>query len=256
MGGNASGPGWGKGGPEDEPPPIKGYSSPACMMHELDPAFMGHAETLPAAGSAQNWVEVRLWRKAKRAVLIERRLAMKAAERAARSDAITAALLPALPSHPGALIGFYWPFKGEYDPRPLVRSLHVQGIRLALPVVVQKAKPVIFREWWPGIPMANGIWNIPVPAAGDPVAPDVLLVPVVGFDRQNYRLGYGGGYYDRTLAAATTRPRTIGVGFEMARVVTIHPQPHDIPMDQVVTERTVVPSRRCGLTAPGTSHPD
>jgi hypothetical protein len=111
-------------------------------------------------------------------------------------------------------------------------------MRLALPVVVQKAAPVLFREWWPGIPMANGIWNIPVPAAGDPVAPDVLLVPVVGFDRQNYRLGYGGGYYDRTLAAAT-RPRTIGVGFELARIATIHPQPHDIPMDFVVTEAGV-----------------
>jgi 5-formyltetrahydrofolate cyclo-ligase len=252
MGGNGSGPGWGKDGPEDEHSHIKGYSSPACMMHELDPAFMGHAETLPAA-AAQDWVEVRLWRKAKRTVLIERRLAMPAAERAARSEAITAALLQALPARPGALIGFYWPFKGEYDPRALVRLLHAQGMRLALPVVVQKARPVIFREWWPGIPMANGIWSIPVPAAGDPVAPDVLLVPVVGFDRQNYRLGYGGGYYDRTLAAAS-RPRTIGVGFELARIATIHPQPHDIPMDQVVTERTAAQSRRCGPIAPETGH--
>ena len=238
MGGNGNGPVWGKDGSEDKHSHIKGYSSPACMMHELDPAFIGHAETLPAAGSAQDWDEVRLWRKAKRAVLIERRLAMTSVERAARSEAITAALLQALPSRPGALIGFYWPFKGEYDPRALARRLHAQGIRLALPVVVQKAKPVIFREWWPGIPMANGIWNIPAPAAGDPVAPDVLLVPVVGFDRQNYRLGYGGGYYDRTLAAPI-RPRTIGVGFELSRIATIHPQPHDIPMDQVVTERTV-----------------
>ena len=101
--------------------------------------------------------------------------------------------------------------------------------------------------------MANGFWNIPVPAAGDPVASDVLLVPVVGFDRQNYRLRYGGGYYDRTLAAAA-RPRTIGVGFELARIATIHPQPHDIPMDQVVTERTAAQSRRCGPTAPRTGH--
>jgi len=223
------------------------------MMHELDPASPERAETLPAAGSAQDWGEVRLWRKAKRAVLIERRLAMSAADRAARSEAITAALLQALPSCPGALIGFYWPFKGEYDPRALVRLLHGQGMRLALPVVVQKAKPVIFRGWWPGSPMANGIWNIPVPAAGDPVAPDVLLVPVVGFDRQNYRLGYGGGYYDRTLAAPT-RPRTIGVGFELSRVATIHPQPHDIPMDQVVTEQTAAQSRRFGPIAPGTGH--
>jgi 5-formyltetrahydrofolate cyclo-ligase len=74
------------------------------------------------------------------------------------------------------LIGFYWPFRGEYDPRLLVRSLHAKGARLALPVVVEKAKPLVFREWWPGTPMTKGIWNI-VPAGGDPVAPDLLLVP-------------------------------------------------------------------------------
>ncbi len=254
MGTSDGRPAHGKKTVEGEHSHIKEYSSPACMMHEFDPAFMGHAETLPAAGSAQDWVEVRLWRKVKRTVLIERRLALPAGERAARSEAITAALLAALPSHSGALIGFYWPFKGEYDPRALVRLLHAQGMRLALPVVVQKAKPVIFREWWPGTPMANGFWNIPVPAAGEPVAPDVLLVPVVGFDRQNYRLGYGGGYYDRTLAALT-RPRTIGVGFELSRIATIHPQPHDIPMDQVVTERTAAQSRGCEPTAPGTGYP-
>ncbi len=248
MGGSNSGPARDEGTLEDEHSDTKGYSSPACMMHELDPAFTGHAETLPAAGAAQDWDEVRLWRKVKRAVLIERRLAIPAAERATQSEAIAAALLQVLPSRPGVLIGFYWPFKGEYDPRALARSLHAQGMRLALPVVVQKAKPVIFREWWPGIPMANGLWNIPVPAAGGPVAPDVLLVPVVGFDRQNYRLGYGGGYYDRTLAAAPTRPRTIGVGFELSRIATIHPQPHDIPMDQVVPQAAGACWRRARAT--------
>jgi 5-formyltetrahydrofolate cyclo-ligase len=86
--------------------------------------------------------------------------------------------------------------------------------------------------------MASGLWNIPVPAVGEPVAPSLLLVPVVGFDRQNYRLGYGGGYYDRTLAAAA-RPRTVGVGFEHSQIATIYPQPHDIPMDQVITERAI-----------------
>ncbi len=218
-------------------------SSPPCMMHELDPAFMEHPERpsppawSPTATAVQDWEEVRLWRKAKRAVLIERRLAMPAAERAAHSEAITAALIQVLSSLAGALIGFYWPFKGEYDPRPLVRFLHTEGTRLALPVVVEKATPLIFREWWPGMPMTSGAWNIPVPAAGQPVAPDILLVPVVGFDRQAYRLGYGGGYYDRTLAALPTRPRAIGVGFGLSQIATIHPQLHDMPMDLVVTER-------------------
>ncbi len=218
-------------------------SSPPCMVHELDPAFMEHPERpsppawLPTATAVQDWEEVRLWRKAKRAVLIERRLTMPAAERAAHSEAITAALIQVLSSLPGALIGFYWPFKGEYDPRPLVRSLHAERTRLALPVVVEKAKPLIFREWWPGMTMTSGAWNIPVPATGQPVAPDVLLVPVVGFDRQAYRLGYGGGYYDRTLAALPTRPQAIGIGFGLSQIATIHPQRHDIPMDLVVTER-------------------
>jgi 5-formyltetrahydrofolate cyclo-ligase len=223
-------------------------SSPPCMLHELDPAFMEHPDRpSPTAGSpiattVQDWEEVRLWRKAKRAVLIERRLAMPAAERAAHSEAITAALIQVLSSFSAAWIGFFWPLKGEYDPRPLVRSLHAKGTRLALPVVVEKAKPLIFREWWPGMAMTSGIWNIPVPATGEPVAPNLLLVPMIGFDRQAYRLGYGGGYYDRTLAALPTRPRTVGIGFELSRIATIYPQPHDIPMDLVVTERGLFPA--------------
>ncbi len=220
-------------------------SSPPCMLQELDPAFVQHPGREqgllwpPAvdAATVQDWEEVRLWRKAKRAVLIERRLAMSAEERAARSEAITAALARALPSCHGALIGFYWPFKGEYDPQPLARFLYGDGVRLALPVVVEKAKPLIFREWWPGMPMMHGVWNIPVPAGGKPVSPNVLLAPVVGFDGRGYRLGYGGGYYDRTLAALPAKPQLVGIGFELSRIVTIHPQPHDIPMDLIVTER-------------------
>jgi len=229
--------------PKDRLPGTRECSSPPCMLHELDPAFVEHSEQpspparLPTASTAQDWEEVRLWRKAKRAVLIERRLAMPAGERTSRSEAITAALAQALPSCHGALIGFYWPFKGEYDPRDLVRSLHARGVRLALPMIAEKAKPLAFREWWPGIPMIHGVWNIPVPEAGEPVVPDVLLVPVVGFDRQGYRLGYGGGYYDRTLASLPARPQAIGVGFELSQIATIHPQPHDIAMDLIVTER-------------------
>ena len=221
------------------------YSSPACMLHELDPSFLAPAEAAapvprqPPPDAAQEWEEIRLWRKAKRVALIERRLAMTAATRAARSDAITAALHQVLASCSGRLIGFYWPFKGEYDPRPLVRTLHAGGARLALPVVVEKARPMVFREWWPGAPMTHGVWNIPVPAAGEPVAPDLLLVPLVGFDERRFRLGYGGGYYDRTLASLPFRPRTIGIGFELARIATIHPQPHDIAMDVIVTEARV-----------------
>jgi 5-formyltetrahydrofolate cyclo-ligase len=207
------------------------------MMHELAPAFMPPpAELAATKGVAEDWQEVRLWRKVKRAALVERRLAMSAADRTASSEAITATLLQALSSRSGGLIGIYWPFKGEYDPRPLATSMLARGTRFALPVVLEKARPVIFRAWWPGIAMTSGIWNIPIPDAGEPVAPDVLLVPLLGFDKHNYRLGYGGGYYDRTLASIPDRPRTIGVGYENAQIATIFPQPHDIPMDVIVTE--------------------
>jgi 5-formyltetrahydrofolate cyclo-ligase len=225
-----------------EPSGSAEYSSSACMLHELDASFLAPAEPAitplrqPRASPAQEWEEVRLWRKAKRTALIDRRLAMPAATRAERGEAITARLHQVLASSPSQLVGFYWPFKGEYDPRPLVRALHTGGARLALPVVVEKARPMVFREWWPGAPMMHGIWNIPVPAAGEPVAPDLLLVPLVGFDGRRFRLGYGGGYYDRTLASLPARPRTIGIGFELGRIATIHPQPHDIAMDLVVTE--------------------
>lgn len=205
-------------------------NSPPCMLNE-------QLSTPAIPALTADWDEVRLWRKAKRVGLIERRLAMMPAEREVAGVAITATLERVLADHPGALVGAYWPFKGEYDPRPLMRALHAGGMRLALPVVVGKAMPLIFRPWWPGAAMTLGIWNIPVPAEGDPVAPDLLLAPVVGFDSANYRLGYGGGYYDRTLAAATKRPLTIGVGFERSRIGTVHPQPHDIPLDRIVTER-------------------
>lgn len=185
-------------------------------------------------GSAEQ--DVAAWRKALRAELIARRLALPATDRAAASERITARLKAMLPTGPARLIGFYWPFRGEYDPRPLVRDLHAAGLALALPVVIAKAQPLIFRPWQPGAAMARGVWDIPVPAGGEPVEPDTLLVPLVGFDAEGYRLGYGGGFYDRTIAAMTIRPRTIGVGFGCGRLGTIHPQPYDMRMDQIVTE--------------------
>lgn len=194
-----------------------------------------------AAEGVQGWAEVRSWRKARRASLVTHRLGAGRAERDDWSSTITARLerLPALGGQAGT-VGFYWPFKGEYDPRPLARLLHARGLRLALPVVVERARPVAFRAWWPGMRMRPGAWDIPVPDEGDWLRPEILLVPLLGFDPRGYRLGYGGGYYDRTLAAAMpTPPLAIGVGFEIGRLETIHPQPHDVPMDLIVTERQV-----------------
>jgi len=130
-------------------------------------------------------------------------------------------------------------FKGEIDLRGIVRGLIARGTRAALPVVVESGTPLEFWAWQPRMKMARGVWNIPVPGERVPVRPGLLLVPLVGFDPAGYRLGYGGGYYDRTLAAMHPRPYCIGVGFELGRLDSIRPQPHDIPMDMIVTERGV-----------------
>jgi 5,10-methenyltetrahydrofolate synthetase len=100
---------------------------------------------------------------------------------------------------------------------------------------------LIFRTWTPSEPLERGIGGIPVPTGGDTVVPDILLAPVVGFDSACFRLGYGGGYFDRTLAAVRCRPRVFGVGYACLRIPTIHPQPHDVPMDVVVTEESPAP---------------
>lgn len=192
---------------------------------------------IDTGGSPDDWPEIRRWRKAKRAELIEARISAGQRRRIAWDDAITAQIVEGVPNLEWLLVGFYWPFKGEYDVRRIARRLHDRGTRLALPVVVEKNRPLVFRQWTPDAKLVPGIWGIPVPADGAAVEPDALLVPLVGFDDDGFRLGYGGGYYDRTLAALRRKPLTIGVGFELAALPTIHPQPHDIPMDAIVTEQ-------------------
>jgi 5-formyltetrahydrofolate cyclo-ligase len=138
-------------------------------------------------------------------------------------------------------IGLYWPIRGEIDLRALAHRHVAAGGQVGLPVVVCSAAPVEFWLWEPGVPLVRGQWDIPVPKERRPVTPELLVIPLVGFDRAQYRLGYGGGFYDRTLAAAAPRPRTIGIGFAEAQLRTIHPQPHDIPMDQIVTNEFDLP---------------
>lgn len=186
----------------------------------------------------ENWQEIRLWRKSERARLIAARMALRGEARAHHNAAITRALQPLL--NPEIVIGFYWPIRGEYDARKLVAALIERGARAAMPVVVQKGAPLVFRNWHPDARMENGFWDIPVPAEDNRVIPTTLLVPLVGFDERGYRLGYGGGYYDRTLASFPTRPLAIGVGYELARLETIYPQSHDIPMSMIVTEGRVL----------------
>lgn len=170
-------------------------------------------------------------------------MAMPLDERRRHNAAITALLLQSFAMRPGMVVGLYWPFKGEFDPRFVIRHWRGAGARAALPVVVQKNAPLEFREWWPGVPTRKGVFDLPVPLDTQVLQPDVLLIPPIGFDAQCYRLGYGGGYFDRTLATMQPSPLKIGVAFELCRIATIHPQPHDIPMDVIVTE--------AGIHSPG-----
>jgi 5-formyltetrahydrofolate cyclo-ligase len=190
-------------------------------------------------GDVRDWDEIERWRHQERARLIARREALPQPERRRLQALILKLVEQHFPELAGALVGFYWPFRGEIGPHALVRRLVDRGAGAALPVVVRRRAPLEFWAWRPGAPLARGVWDIPVPADREVVRPSALLVPLVGFDEEGYRLGHGGGYYDRTLAGMDPKPLTIGVGHELARLETIQPQPHDIPMDAIVTEAGV-----------------
>lgn len=197
-------------------------------MHEFDD---------PRAPKPQTWDEIKAWRKARRDELIARRVARDPAEVERMTLPITRYLFDFLDVEKYPVLGIYWPIRCEIDLRDVARRHIAAGGVVALPVVVKNAAPVEFWRWRPGVAMHRGLWNIPVPPQRDPVEPDLLIVPLVGFDRGCYRLGYGGGFYDRTLAAAQPRPHTVGVAFADAELPTIHSQPHDIPMSAIVTDR-------------------
>jgi len=187
---------------------------------------------------------LKAWRTRLRAELIARRVAAAPEFRAKWSAAIEAHLERLLTDVSGKVVAFCWPYQAEYDARPLILRFLTRGARAALPVVVAPRQPMVFREWTPETKMVAGVYDIPVPVESPEVLPAVALMPLAGFDDAGYRLGYGGGFFDRTLAVVTPRPLAIGVGFELARVPTIYPQPHDIPLDYVVTELGV--QRRAG----------
>lgn len=179
------------------------------------------------------------WRSELRAGLMARRQAASAADREYWSGQIAAHLRAAL-SAPGTLtIGSYTPFRGEPDLRPLVEQWRLAGATIALPVVVGRGLPMEFRSWWPGAPMRRGAFSLPEPDGTALVAPQLVLMPPVGFDAEGYRLGYGGGYFDRTLAAMPAAPVKVGVAFELARIDSIDPQAYDVVMDFIVTERGI-----------------
>ena len=180
--------------------------------------------------------DLRAWRKTERAQLIEARMALPLDDHRAYSAVISGHLAERFPPESLPLLGCYWPFRREFDCIPLMRQVIEAGGEVALPVVLQRGHPLEFRRWTPETRMEAGVWNILHPAEGEPVFPGVLLIPVVGFDEAGFRLGYGAGFYDRTIAVMPEAPLTIGVGFELSRMDTIYPEPHDVPMDYIITE--------------------
>jgi 5-formyltetrahydrofolate cyclo-ligase len=190
---------------------------------------------LPVA-DVKDWNEIKAWRKARRAELIALRESFAREQREAWSERIAQTLEEGISVPAGAVVGFCWPHRSEFDARFVVRRWRDLGATAALPAVVDKAGPLEFRHWWPGAPMKAEVYDIPVPQGTAVLAPDIALVPMNGFDAQGYRLGYGGGYFDRTLAALERRVIAVGIAYEALRLPTIHPQPHDIPMDFIVTE--------------------
>lgn len=180
--------------------------------------------------------DLRAFRHALRARLIAAREALPAALRTQYAGRIETRLDALLDALRPAVLAFCWPFRGEFDARALIARRLPGGLRACLPVVVGDGRPLEFREWSPASEMIEDRYGIHIPAQGAALRPDAILMPLNAFDEAGYRLGYGGGYFDRSLAALSPRPRAIGVGFELARVASIRPQAHDLPMDFIVTE--------------------
>lgn len=178
---------------------------------------------------------VKRWRRGERERLIALRQAVPVDERRRLGALIETELRGIVAAQPG-ILGVYWPFRAEFDPRPLIEWAVASGRTVALPVVIDRKGPLEYRAWRPGETLVDGVWNIPVPEKREIVVPAIVLAPLVGFDRACYRLGYGGGYFDRTLASLSPRPAAIGVGFEFQALETIHPQDFDVKMDAIVTE--------------------
>lgn len=195
-------------------------------------------DPIPAPPSI-DWEHIRRWRALMREELIRRRMALAPDVRRTLSERARTHLVQAVDLNAYRVLGFCWPIRGEFDVRNIAKEHIAAGGQVALPVVVQKAAPVEFWRWHPGAPMQRGIWNIPIPTEREVLMPDAVIVPLVGFDERRFRLGYGGGYFDRTLAAAAPRPYAIGLGYADAAIPTIYPQTHDIPMNLIVTDEAV-----------------
>jgi 5-formyltetrahydrofolate cyclo-ligase len=195
--------------------------------------------------------ELKVWRAENRSRLIGERESVASTTIEEWRLRIDRHLRNGFPQLKRGVLAFCWPIRNEYDARHVARTLRDEGALTALPVVVAPKTPLVFREWHPGVALAQGPLAIPYPVDSPQVLPDHVLLPMNGWDERGYRLGYGAGFFDRTLAALAKRPLVIGVSYEMARMPTIHPQAWDIPVDWLVTERGIYRREPAGLRSLG-----
>ncbi|MET0630759.1 MAG: 5-formyltetrahydrofolate cyclo-ligase [Xanthobacteraceae bacterium] len=173
---------------------------------------------------------------------LARRDALPRELRAAAAEAIAARPFP-LAIAPGAVVSGFMPMKSEINPVPLMRKLADAGATLALPVVAGKGQPLIMRAWSLGEPLAAGVWGIREPKPEAPeVFPDILIVPLLAFDRRGHRIGYGAGYFDMTIAALRAGKPVVaaGIGFAAQEIAEVPTTPRDARLDLVLTEREVI----------------
>jgi 5-formyltetrahydrofolate cyclo-ligase len=174
-----------------------------------------------------------------------RRDALTADLRKAAADTIAAREFP-LAITKGIVVSGFMPMKTEINPLPLMKKLAKAGATLALPVVAGRGKPLIMRAWRWGEELASGVWGLrePKPEAPD-VEPDILLVPLLAFDRAGHRIGYGAGYYDMTIAALRARKAVtaIGLAFADQEIAAVPATARDERLDLVLTEREVIESK-------------
>jgi 5-formyltetrahydrofolate cyclo-ligase len=197
--------------------------------------------------------------------LIEKRLNLP--DRLQRAEMLQRVLRIWLVGRPDTVIGAYWPIKGEFDPLPALYRWQEDALlapslggwpvsadappmagdslakqlprKIGLPVVNKQTRTLSFHAWYPGCPMAEDAYGIPKPKDTEEVVPTVLLVPCVGWGPGGYRLGYGGGFYDRTLASYAPKPVTVGLGYSLGALPDLQPEPHDVPLDAILSEQGV-----------------
>lgn len=181
-----------------------------------------------------------------RRAAVARRDALPAQVRAAGAETLASRPFP-LAIMPGAIVSGFMPLNSEINPLPLMRRLAASGARLALPVIVGRGKPLMMRSWNFGEELGRGQWNIREPkpeAAG--LDPDILLVPLLVFDRTGHRVGYGAGYYDMTIAGLRARKAVtaVGIAFAAQEVPAVPATERDARLDLVLTENEVIDLRK------------